>query len=37
MDYPVSIDKIIKEDLSNLIEIVRKKDFQFNHGIINNY
>lgn len=37
MNYPISIDKIVKEDLSNLIEIVRKKEFPFNHGIINNY
>ena len=37
MNYPASIDKIVKDDLSNLIEIVRKKEFPFNRGIIDNY
>ena len=37
MNYPEVIDKIVKDDLSNLIGIVRKKEFPFNRGIIENY
>lgn len=37
MDYPDSIDKIVKESLSDLIEIVRRKDIPFDIQTINQY
>ena len=37
MNYPNSIDKIVRDDLTNLIDLVRKKEFPFNRGIIDNY
>jgi protein associated with RNAse G/E len=37
MQYPESIDKIVKDDLSKLISIVRKKEYPFNAMVINNY
>ena len=37
MDYPDSIDKIVKESLSDLIEIVRRKDIPFDTQTINQY
>jgi protein associated with RNAse G/E len=37
MNYSNDIDKIVKNDLSNLIEIVRKKDGPFNHELIKKY
>ena len=37
MNYSSDIDKIVKAELSKLIEIVRKKGFPFNAMIINDY
>ncbi len=37
MNYSKEIDTILKEDLSKLIEIVRKKDGPFNHEEIKKY
>ena len=37
MNYPDEIDKIVKDDLSNLIEVVRSKKDPFNAVLINNY
>ena len=37
MHYPNELDKILKDDLSSLIEIVRKKDGPFNHDLIEHY
>ena len=37
MNYPEEIDKIVKNDLSELIEIVRKKNYPFNAVVIDNY
>lgn len=37
MKYSVEIDKIVKKELSNLIEIVKKKEFPFNEETINKY
>ncbi len=37
MNYSNDIDKIVKKDLSNLIEIVRKKDGPFDHEVIKKY
>lgn len=37
MNYPDSVDRIVKDDLSNLIEIVRKKEFPFDKEMIDSY
>ena len=37
MHYPNELDKILKDDLSSLIEIVRKKEGPFNHELIEHY
>ena len=37
MNYPEELDKILKDELSFLIEMVRKKEFPFNHESIINY
>ncbi len=37
MHYPNELDKILKDDLSSLIEIVRKKDGPFDHSLIEHY
>lgn len=37
MQYSDDIDVIVKDELSNLIDIVRKKEIPFNAMIINNY
>ena len=37
MQYPDSIDKIVRNELSNLISIVRKKECPFNAMLINDY
>ena len=37
MNYPDDIDNILKDDLSKLIEIVRKKENPFSHALVDNY
>ena len=37
MNYPESIDKILKSELTDLINMVRKKEFAFVPGIIEHY
>ena len=37
MKYPDTIDKILKEELTNLINMVRKKEFAFEPNIIEHY
>lgn len=37
MNYPVVIDKIIKNDLTDLIDKVRNNEYPFNHGMIEDY
>jgi len=37
MNYSDDIDRIVKDELSNLIEIVRKKDTPFDAMVITNY
>lgn len=37
MKYPEEIDSIVKDELTNLIEKVRKKEFPFNSEIIEKY
>lgn len=37
MNYPDSIDSIVKNDLSRLIEIVRHKEYPFNAMVIESY
>ena len=37
MKYPESIDKILKEELTNLINMVREKEFAFAPGIVEHY
>ncbi len=37
MKYPESIDTIVKNDLSNLITIVRNKEYPFDAMVINKY
>ena len=37
MNYPESIDKILKTDLTNLIEMVRKKELAFAPGEVERY
>ena len=37
MNYPESIDRIVKDDLSNLINLARNKDDPFNVILIENY
>ena len=37
MNYPDDIDRILKEDLSKLIDIVRVKEFPFSQEVLNGY
>ena len=37
MNYPDSIDKVLKSELTNLIDMVRKKEFAFSSGEVERY
>ena len=37
MHYPESIDKILKYELTNLINMVKKKESAFKPGIVEHY
>ena len=37
MNYPLAIDKIVKDELTSLINIVRVKGYPFNAMVINDY
>ena len=37
MNYPEAIDKILKEELTNLINLVRNKENAFEPGVVEKY
>ena len=37
MNYPESIDRIVKHELTKLINLVRRKELSFEPGIIEDY